>query len=639
MESSTKNKIVFIYFLSIALVIIFLYCGNIYSLSVDLAHNYTLVNKIFVDGAVSTGYQDNLGEMRIYPPLAHKLSAFITHFTDSGVISMNILVLLSFAIIYYIIAYFLLEVNITSFVIAMVVFAALFFSKIPIPLIGGEIISPYYFSQFVSQAYFFCVIFLLYRYKNNIIYQLTGLTAAIFLGIFIHLLYPVILLGTSIIIIMAEQLKQGKIKRVIPYILIFSIINSLIILFNPYARGMEQISSNNGNLVFRGLSNSGLDLSLLGILSIILCILLSCFSLWYFKDKKILHQGRERILLFVSAIIFSSSCLSFLQFILLQLGKGSYYAVKKYFFCMFTFLLIFIIILFSQRIEKILKNSRFTNLSLLNKDKAAVFLLPLFALILSIILFSNPIFYVRDLLNYQNQAKHYYEYHHVGKEFHDTITQLPIPSVLNYLITIGDLQYPRNDIAYNVLSGSIKNTDTVDYNVIVDENYSGAGILYDSGRIRVIDKNEYYSNVIDKGQVIYFNTPSSNKYLKSGFSYAEKWGTWSEGETSEIEFVLKKLEQHNIESIEFEVSPWVVENHSSFDTEIMLNGKLLDKWSFNTNHTYPEKRVLRISDKLIGNDGKVHLEFRYDNVKSPLDLNLSGDSRKLSLGFISMKVN
>ena len=134
---------------------------------------------------------------------------------------------------------------------------------------------------------------------------------------------------------------------------------------------------------------------------------------------------------------------------------------------------------------------------------------------------------------------------------------------------------------------------------------------------------------------ILFSKLKNIDFKISGFNGAESWGRWSNGFTSMMIFNLGNL--HDDLLFKFEVKPFFALNFHNQKVKVYVNDRLVAQWIFEQGKPMPKTEfVITKSSKT--KKGKVFLRFEYDNPQSPKELGISGDSRKLALGFISMQI-
>ena len=138
------------------------------------------------------------------------------------------------------------------------------------------------------------------------------------------------------------------------------------------------------------------------------------------------------------------------------------------------------------------------------------------------------------------------------------------------------------------------------------------------------------------GERLYFNDIKNSKYLISGWSVTEAWGTWSDGNCSTILFQTLPEDHNNIE-LDIEGEGFVFGDHQELHMNVIVNDQYIETVIYGKKGVVNNK--IKISKEIaFSNNGEVHVQLQFINPKSPLDLNLSNDSRQLGLGLRSIKL-
>jgi hypothetical protein len=147
----------------------------------------------------------------------------------------------------------------------------------------------------------------------------------------------------------------------------------------------------------------------------------------------------------------------------------------------------------------------------------------------------------------------------------------------------------------------------------------------------VVSKENIFS-VSDNVEYIFNDRNVKNhKLLDRGWSYPEKWGTWSEGDHSRIRFSLP-VGHNPVGTLIIKSTFFVANEKEKSDIQIFLNGVDLGSISVTKNKNLLEFEVNNLKE------GDNILEFTYSNVKSPKELKISEDSRLILFGISSFKV-
>src|SRR4029077_3202217 len=82
------------------------------------------------------------------------------------------------------------------------------------------------------------------------------------------------------------------------------------------------------------------------------------------------------------------------------------------------------------------------------------------------------------------------------------------------------------------------------------------------------------------GSQIDFGIAGSGDFFRStGWSVPEKWGTWTDGESAEIELTIEGRNRSDL-VLEMECRAFVVPMQPELEVSVSANGKQLDVWKF-----------------------------------------------------------
>jgi hypothetical protein len=150
----------------------------------------------------------------------------------------------------------------------------------------------------------------------------------------------------------------------------------------------------------------------------------------------------------------------------------------------------------------------------------------------------------------------------------------------------------------------------------------------------ILTRDRYTSNL---GEVISFANSSPNRsyYFRSGWSWSEDWGTWSDSKTAILNFPWPK---RSSKSLNLKFDTFVVEGkHPIQEIDVKVNGVLYKKMiltrvynnEFNITFTPEMKKSKYLA-----------IEFEMHNLARPVDLiEDRPDHRKLGIGLISATFN
>ncbi|MBR2011902.1 MAG: hypothetical protein IKA08_01385 [Alphaproteobacteria bacterium] len=133
------------------------------------------------------------------------------------------------------------------------------------------------------------------------------------------------------------------------------------------------------------------------------------------------------------------------------------------------------------------------------------------------------------------------------------------------------------------------------------------------------------------GEVEYnFATDNIKNY---GLSVKEGWGRWSNGNDVFIEL---PLSFNTDVVVDFNVEGYLAEQWPTQDVDVLLNDKKIATWHFDFGKEKPETVLHIPAGNIKGISLKLH--FIIKNPVSPQDLNAGNDTRKLGIGFKSVKI-
>jgi hypothetical protein len=130
---------------------------------------------------------------------------------------------------------------------------------------------------------------------------------------------------------------------------------------------------------------------------------------------------------------------------------------------------------------------------------------------------------------------------------------------------------------------------------------------------------------------------TSLKYAGSGWSGAEPWGTWTEGSTSIVILTPSVVPERDM-ALSIEGQAFLTDKHPVQDIEVLVNRHPVET----LHYEFPaslDTRVITIPKSFIQEKkGPLIIEFKIKDPKSPAELGLSSDTRRLGLGLVSLRL-
>ena len=123
-----------------------------------------------------------------------------------------------------------------------------------------------------------------------------------------------------------------------------------------------------------------------------------------------------------------------------------------------------------------------------------------------------------------------------------------------------------------------------------------------------------------------FNQPVPNL---GGLSFAEEWGTWTDGSEAVLAFQFESLPEADLELV-VAAKPFVNEKHPQQEVDVVVNGERVGRWTYDTSRTIKQRAT--IPAELVKQQIPMTLTLRLRKAVSPSALGLSSGARQLGLG-------
>jgi hypothetical protein len=143
---------------------------------------------------------------------------------------------------------------------------------------------------------------------------------------------------------------------------------------------------------------------------------------------------------------------------------------------------------------------------------------------------------------------------------------------------------------------------------------------------------------VSMGEHLTFDSNGSGlPALFSGWSSPEAWGTWSSQEESIVGLKLSGWPKRNSQMV-VEGHAFLADRHQLLTVEVDINGKFVTDLVYrpgdNGRHVVPLPLQVFSSEQ-----GYMLIRFAFKTAKSPLELGVSSDSRRLGLGLTGLQFN
>lgn len=142
---------------------------------------------------------------------------------------------------------------------------------------------------------------------------------------------------------------------------------------------------------------------------------------------------------------------------------------------------------------------------------------------------------------------------------------------------------------------------------------------------------------VELGKEIHFDTNGEGyQYAVTGWSAPGSWGMWSEAPESRLVIPLNPENNQDL-ILSVLATAFVNEVHREQNIDVVVNGKLLKRWSFRYGQPGSD-RTVEIPSALLNGTPELRITFKILNALSPKSLNLWNDSRELGIELIKIKV-
>ena len=125
--------------------------------------------------------------------------------------------------------------------------------------------------------------------------------------------------------------------------------------------------------------------------------------------------------------------------------------------------------------------------------------------------------------------------------------------------------------------------------------------------------------------IVFNNTGNVSEYATTGFSRPEKPFTWTEGKEATIAIPTPKLQDNYGLAMSVKMFPF--SGVKKQDIDLFVNDKFITKWTVNKTGVY----TAVLPDDIKNQGDVINIKFVISNPKSPKELKISGDSRKLGV--------
>jgi hypothetical protein len=319
------------------LVLLLMNMDTMWATSVDLAHHYALVVRLSELWSWPTVLDPSLGEMNVYPRLAHQAAAIAGRLAGSPLLGLQMVTLLSLLLLWASVAWIVQTLPRKAAIATSLMLAALLvlnLETLQMQLHGDELNGNFFFSQLAGQGFVMAVI------AGCLALDASGkpgwlrsalLVGATWLATGIHLMPALELLCFMGVLVALDLFVHRRQRRagllgagVMGTVLVLA---ALAMLATHAAfRAMSAISINNGSMY---INHVGSLKALMNYSVLIAALSAAIIWRWLALDRR--EDNRALLAVkYIGAYGLAVSGLCVVQAVAWKLGFGSEYAIKKY---------------------------------------------------------------------------------------------------------------------------------------------------------------------------------------------------------------------------------------------------------------------------------------------------------------------
>lgn len=630
--------------------VFFLLCfgvDTILATSSDFSHHYALVARISQLWILPPGVDPSLGEMNIYPRNSHILAAMLGQLVHSPLLGMHLLTLLSMIGAWAGLGALVLTLPRRAALgaVALLTVLLLINRGVRLDIYGVEDIGNFFFAQLVAQTLMIGVLVAALAMERRAVAPLLRhgfVLGSIYLLAGTHLLPAVQLVCVLLALVVLDWLMQGRrtgrewlLSSVLT--LAYMLAAVLLLTKHPAYEAMKSLSANDGSLTLRVFTT----MPSLAVYCVVIALLSAWLAFGWWRMARV-GEGREWLVFkYVGLFGLAASSLCLLQLVLLHLGQGSAYAVKKHAFTLNSLFLVELALLparFAARPGRVAAAPR----ALWDAAGAALALPVLMATAFltvtwhrgsldtsDAVALEHKLELRRDLVLQSQPGKHVY------------VVEVPgMPSWMSYLLTIGVFATPRTmnsldvladrpltegDLIGTFITGADSNLGRMKECLLPGSNSELALVDGVCATKRTARGRQRIGMTIADGQ--------PNCTLE-GFGGGEEGGRWTVAPEAILNCPLPVLDSGTPRSLTINANAFL---HGDSKQRLMvsLNDGAAKQFMFVSQQPPPVVQLPLPASA----DGRVKVRLAMPDAATPQALGLSGDGRQLGVIIKSLEFN
>jgi hypothetical protein len=625
------------------LVLLLMNMDTMWATSVDLAHHYALVVRLSDLWTLPHALDPSLGEMNVYPRLAHQAAAILGRLAGSPLLGLQMVTVLSLLLFWAAVAWIVQTLPRAAAIATALMLAALMmlnFSTLQMQVHGDEVAGNFFFSQLAAQGFVMAVIAACLTldaaghpsWLRNVL-----LAGAVWLATSIHLMPALELLCVMGVLVTLDLLQLWRQRRtgfpvagmLAPALLLAAL---ALLATHPAFRAMSSISINNGTLATNHLA------SVKAVLNYsVLITALSGAIVWRWLAMERRESNRALLALkYVGAYGLAVSGLCLLQALAWKFGFGSEYAIKKYVAALNSVVLLELALLPVMFVRRL----RLPAASAGAWDTAHAWLLPSALTAFAFHVATAPavkMIDVSELASLEQQLvlrRDLLIPAHAG-EFTYVAGFDRLPPHLAYMMSIGLFQTPRSANAASILTNRAISDWKMAGSIVTSE-----GSYMDKPECRralpaqgiaVLDGRCLGRHLGGQRTRIDFGGPQPGACTLQGFGDREQYSTWTVSTEASMSCPVPLIAGKSPSRIEIDAAAFLNKIVSQ-RAIVSVNGAPPQTFVFDAAE--PKKITVPLSGAL---GEQVEIRLSLPDARSPQELGLSGDQRKLGLALRTLE--
>ncbi len=626
-----KSSLAAATWLILATLLVFGFQDRMYSTSIDFASHGTLVSRL-MSGWTLNPMDVSLEEMAIYPRVAHRIASLAGRLTGSAINGMQVTAILSLFLLWSMVGMAFSGLSRNRYVTAIVVLMVLTVVGnrwFGIEFFGSELVNSYYFAQLVAQSFGLAPLVMAMRKEwstPDSLAPLALLGICVPLLASVHLLPALELLGTLTVLAMlrASTHIPGKwLARNLPTAGIITISTALL-FFNPDFRSMVRISTNNGGISLRYVTDIQDAIGLAAITALVCGLML--FQWW--RKRNGLCSYLDLLHKYLGAFGLATTGLCLAQVFLLKFfSLGSPYACFKYVVAMQSILAINSAVLFAGCFRPSAKRPGYWQLGGI-----------VFAATMCMCTFAGPLAARTNALVAAEISARQFSITRADRapmRYDFALGIKDVPNVGNYFLSRGVLGAPGLGISMDVLYSRIpappEQVDQILTSKGVDPWDVPACRRGSAGDLIVLDGACVFENFgdLECTGTIEFTSRGALDKASHGLTHPGGDGRWSEGSTA----LLTCKRPEPAPTIAYlETAGLVSETHSQRMT-VWVNGRNPKTIEYSAQSPAHTVELTLPAD----NSAQITFQFEFPDAISPAELGMNSDQRKLAVFMYRMR--